>query len=132
MAIAARTESAYLAAGNPDLLPFFDRHFLLAKIYDAQGKIDQAHMEYEQVVTLSERSPERIALGPLLAGRIAIEPKLWYAPRSYLEIGDLYRRQGMENEALVAYREALRLDSNFEKAKKRIRALQAEIDGKLG
>ena len=132
LAEALRVEPAYLSMGSPDLLPFFDIRFLRAKIYQERKQPGMVFVEYQRILQLTERSPKRIAYGPLLAGRIAIEPKLWYAPRSYLEIGDLYRRQGMENEALVAYREALRLDSNFEKAKKRIRALQAEIDGKLG
>lgn len=119
-------EPLFVAAGSPELLPFYDLHFLLAKIYDAEGRLDAAFDEYDRIIDLAERGPERIAYGPLLAGRIAIQPKLWYASKSYLEMGDLHQRQGRPEEALSAYRRAVEMDANYEKAKQRIEALEAK------
>jgi O-antigen ligase len=122
---AARSESAFLSAGSPELAPFYELHFMLAGIYDEQGEMNRALDEYQYILDLSTRSPERIADGPLLAGRLAVAPKSWYAPRSYLEMGDLYQRHGMTDHALVAYRRAVEMDANYVKAKKRIVALES-------
>jgi O-antigen ligase len=120
---AAESESAFLSAGSPDLRPFYDVHFTLAKLYEEGGETERAIGEYQRIIDLVHRSPGRIALSPLLAGRIAIEPKLWYEPKSYLGLGDLYRRRGERANALAAYQQALALDPNYEKAKQELAAM---------
>ena len=129
---ASRMEKPFLKGGNQELLPFFHLHLLLGEIYKTQGFRDKALGEYRQIVELSGRVPQRIAFGPLLAGRIAIPPKLWFAPRGYLEMGDLYQQKGLPEKALVSYKKALRLDANNLKVKKRIEDLRrktGEIKG---
>jgi O-antigen ligase/Tfp pilus assembly protein PilF len=120
---AVATQPAFLSAGSPDLRPFYDVHFDLAKLYEAQGEVTRAVSEYHNVIDLVHHSPERIALSPLLAGRIAIEPKLWFEPKSYLELGDLYWRHGEHVKAMAAYQQAVTLDPNYERAKQRLAAL---------
>ncbi|MEW6325479.1 MAG: O-antigen ligase family protein [Nitrospirota bacterium] len=129
---AAKSEPLFLAAGSPELLPFYDLHFLMAKIYDESGDLEAAFAEYGRILNLADRSPERIAYGPLLAGRIAIQPKLWYAPRSHLEMGDLHQRQGRSEQALAAYRRAVEMDGNYAKAKQRLLALEARLNTAAG
>ncbi|HUJ79548.1 MAG TPA: O-antigen ligase family protein [Nitrospiria bacterium] len=124
---AAATQSAFLSAGSPDLRPLYDVHFSLAKLYERLGEPDRAVEEYQEVIDLVHRSPERIALNPLLAGRIAIEPKLWFEPKSYLELGDLYRRQGEKAKALASYQQAVALDPHYEKANQRVAAMTGPV-----
>lgn len=124
---AVASQPAFLSAGSPDLRPFYEVHFTLAKLYEERGEIERAVNEYQGVIDLVHRSPERIALSPLLAGRIAIEPKLWYEPKSYLELGDLYQRQGEPAKALAAYQRAVALDPNYERAKQRLVAMTAPL-----
>jgi len=118
-------ESAFVSAGSPELRPFYEAHWTLAKLADEQGETERAIDEYQRVINLVHHSPERISLSPLLAGRIAIEPKLWYEPKSYLEMGDLYQRQGETDKALAAYRRAVKLDANYATAKQRLATLEA-------
>jgi tetratricopeptide (TPR) repeat protein len=117
------SQQAFLSAGSPDLHPFYEVHFALAKLYEDRGEVTRAVNEYQSVIDLVHRSPERIALSPLLAGRIAIEPKLWYEPKSYLELGDLYKRHGESAKALAAYQRAVALDPNYARAKQRLDAM---------
>jgi O-antigen ligase/Tfp pilus assembly protein PilF len=124
---AATTLPAFLSAGSPDLRPFYDVHFELAKLYEERGEVTRAVDEYQAVIDLVHRSPDRIALSPLLAGRIAIEPKLWYEPKSYLELGDLYQRHGEPVKAMAAYQQAVALDPNYERAKQRLAALTGPV-----
>jgi len=124
---AAATQSAFLSAGSPDLRPFYDIHFALAKLYESLGKPDRVVAEYQAVIDLVHRSPERIELNPLLAGRIAIEPKIWYEPKSYLELGDFYRRRGENAKALTAYQHAVALDPHYETAKRRAIAMAVPV-----
>jgi O-antigen ligase len=120
---AVATQQAFLSAGSPDLHPFYELHFILARLYEERGEVTRAVEEYQSVIDLVHRSPERIALSPLLAGRIAIEPKLWYEPKSYLELGDLYQRHGERAQALAAYQRAVALDPNYKRARQRLAAM---------
>ena len=129
---ALRMENPFLLAGNQNLLPFFKIHFLLAEIYIKKGEIDKALHEYQAVVNFSYRVPEKISLSPLLASRAMISPKYWYAPRGYLEMGDIYHRKGLQEEALVSYKNAVKLNANYQKAIHRIKSLEGNIKGVAG
>jgi O-antigen ligase len=120
---AESTQAAFLSAGSPELRPFFEIHFDLAKLYESLGVPNRVVDEYQAVIDLVHRSPDRIELDPLLAGRIAIEPKVWYEPKSYLELGDFYRRRGEQAAALTAYQRAVALDPHYETAKQRVTAM---------
>lgn len=132
-ALAAYNAAIALDSFSTDL-EAADTHYSLGVIYDRQGRDPRDSIrEYQQAVALNPRYKwAHLRLGvalyqayrdvSLAEREIEQALSLWPDDRSrkwpYRFSGNIYRDAGMNEKAIVAYEEALRLDANDEQVKK--------------
>ena len=102
----------------------FVAQYNLGRSYLLMGKIEEALVQFENVLALKPGSPQILAILALTHKSLGNDKKALYLvekalsknpkdPETYCTIGDIYRELGSYEKALEVYQKGLALDKNY-------------------